>query len=84
MQGCVFKADRLLYHSTLGSRVIRKNKGRECDVDREGVAPKRVLQEAREFGVAVGDVPAPNRLFNCLDLYHTSLDPGEHQYKSRT
>ena len=51
--------------------------------DRERVAPEGVLQEAREFGVAVGDVPAPNRLFYCLDLYHTSLNSGEYQYKSR-
>ena len=33
--GLVFKAHRLLYHSTLGSRVIKKKKGGECDQGRD-------------------------------------------------
>ena len=36
--GPVFKAHRLLYHSTLGSRVIKKKKGRGQDRGDEGGA----------------------------------------------
>ena len=36
--GLVFKADRLVYHSTLGSRVIKKKKRRRL-VDMEGIGP---------------------------------------------
>ena len=34
--GLVFKAHRLVYHSTLGLRVIKKKKEREQDVDVRG------------------------------------------------
>jgi len=34
--GLVFKAHRLVYHSTLGLRVIKKKKRREADVARTG------------------------------------------------
>jgi hypothetical protein len=36
--GPVFKAHRLLYHSTLGPRVIKKKKRRELDEDEKGTS----------------------------------------------
>jgi len=50
--GLVFKAHRLLYHSTLGLRVIKKKKRVE---NREEERPSR-FSEARFSGSAPGDL----------------------------
>ena len=46
--GLVFKAHRLLYHSTLGSRVIKKKKKAPCIANR--AESGRATRDTREEG----------------------------------
>ena len=41
----VFKAHRLLYHSTLGLRVIKKKKGSDASSNAEKLAPKETRKQ---------------------------------------
>jgi len=68
--GLVFKAHRLVYHSTIGLRVIKK---------------KKTEHDTREqaWFVSHGTFDHQIVLFNCLDVYHKSPDSGERQCKSR-
>jgi len=72
--GAVFKAHRLLYHSTLGLRLIKKKKKTWSGA---WLLPARhSLHWHCEWDQIV--------FFNCLDLHHKSLNSGQRQYKSRT
>ena len=51
--GLVFKAHRLLYHSTLGSRVIKKRKDLVVE-DERGEVPSRVSHLPLAAPLAVG------------------------------
>jgi len=67
--GLVFKAHRLVYHSTLGLRVIKKKKKFR----------RRGSVAASHQPAEVGQIV----FVNCRDLYHTSPDSGERQYELR-
>jgi len=70
----VFKAHRLLYHSALGLRAIKKKKG--WVPFEEGQPVEACSHQTSERYQIV--------FFNCPDLYHKSPDSGKRQYKSRT
>ena len=65
------KAHRLLYHSSLGLRVIKKKNL----VDRSALAHQALMDPPPAEGQTV--------FLNRLDLCHTPPDSGELQYKSR-
>jgi len=66
--GLVFKAHRLLYHSTLGLRVIKKKKGCGSTSSREGGGKNRLGTAAHFCEVVVLHAPS-------------SLDSGVREYK---
>jgi hypothetical protein len=76
--GIVFKAQRLLHHSTLGFKLIKKKKR---------VPGQRRNRRAQRCRVRVHAHPATspsNRLLHCLDLHHELPDSGERLLKTRT